>query len=83
MTHDQAMVLADAVTRAGFPIFLTGSSHVTQEARGRVDGTELDWEADISIKGASKSLDRLRELIDLLEDRGVAASLRDEYVHVA
>jgi hypothetical protein len=83
MTHQEAMKLADAVTRVEFPIFLKGSSRAAYEARGSVDGTELDLEADISIKGASKSLDRLRELIELLDGRDVASSLQDEYVHVA
>jgi hypothetical protein len=77
------MKLAGAVTRVGFPIFLKGSSRAAYEARSKVDGTELDWEADISIKGASKSLDRLRELIELLEERDVASSLQEEYIHVA
>jgi hypothetical protein len=83
MTHGDAISLADAVTRAGFPIFLKGSSGAAYEARGDVDGTELDWEADISIKGASKALHRVRDLIRLLESRGIASSLQDEYIHAA
>jgi hypothetical protein len=83
MKHEEALALAEVVTRAGFPIFLKGSSAVAYEARERVDGSQLDWEADISIKGASKSLDRIRDLIDLLESRQVASSLQeDDYIHV-
>jgi hypothetical protein len=84
MTHEEAIALADEVTRAGFAIFLKGASRDAYEARESVDGSRLDWEADISIKGASKSLDRIRDLIDLLERRGIASSLQeDEYIHVA
>ena len=84
MKHEEAMALAELVTRAGFPIFLKASSATAQEARERVDGSELDWEADISIKAAAKSLDRIRDLIDLLERRQVASSLQeDDYIHVA
>lgn len=84
MTHEEAIALADEVTRAGVAIFLKGASRDAYEARESVDGSRLDWEADISIKGASNSLDRIRDLIDLLERRGIASSLQeDEYIHVA
>ena len=84
MKHEEAIALAEMVTRAGFPIFLKGSSATAYEARERVDGSKLDWEADISLKVASKSLDRIRELIELLERRKVASSLQeDDYIHVA